>query len=402
MKQNTKAFRTPTLEIPMDNPKTKLGYGIGIDFGYSSAKAFAPNKVFAFPYYAKRVIGTQINFGLANSKNDILYKDMNGNVWQVGAEAQNTMSVLSTEDSSETMYGRNRFYTEMFTVIARTGIGKALKGNVYGKYETGTPLYVQTGLPSKYMPDKEDLINALQGHHEFYLKFGNGDWEKYEYDLPKTHIRVIPQPLGTLQSICRTKEGRMLSTAGNYMSKNLLIIDPGFGTFDTFTLKHQMNDSHETYPELSMNAVLQATSDEIYAEYKHRIEVPVMQKYLETGEIKIRVKSTDLASRKPITKKIEFGDILSRHCETICTQALNKIMSVYNDLLEFDYLVVTGGLGAAWMPYIKSYFEDMEETLSIIPGNQNDERLSFIFANCRGYYMMLLDYIKLSNNGKIK
>ena len=54
-------------------------------------------------------------------------------------------------------------------------------------------------------------------------------------------------------------------------------------------------------------------------------------------------------------------------------------------LYEYDYLIITGGTGAAWSQRIRDILKDME-TLKIVNGNCNDT-LPFVFANVRGYYL---------------
>lgn len=395
----TKKYRTPTINMKVDNIKDKKAYGMSMDIGYSSVKIFAPNKIACFPAYARQVSGEQISLTYGTSENHILYKESDDIIWSVGADAQNMMSVSETEDSVATLYGRNRYFSSMFRVISNVGLALGLKENPFGRYLPYMPLYLQTGLPSKYMSDKADLIEALSGHHDFYVKFGSKPWEHYTFDLAADNIFVMPQPMGTLQSICTTKAGGKIPESKNYFNSNLLIIDPGFGTFDTFEIRHGYpSENNETYANLGMKAVLQATSNEIYKKYQQKILVPAMQQYLESGTIK--VSSRQQGERRIKTSLVDFSDILDRCNKEICYKALDKLMTVYNNLEEIDYLVITGGTGAAWYNLIVDYFKDME-TLTVIPGNQNDTNLDFIFANARGYYFNLIDRLKLANKQKL-
>ena len=66
-------------------------------------------------------------------------------------------------------------------------------------------------------------------------------------------------------------------------------------------------------------------------------------------------------------------------------------MEIYNPPMEFDYMAITGGTGAAWSSYIRNseYFKDCD-TVKIISGNQGDPTLPYIFSNVRGYYIYAL------------
>ena len=385
----TLQFRTKTMNIQRQNPRSNKYWGIAIDAGYSSIKGMSPNKIYCFPSYAKRIESEEYFIGKAD-KNRILYKDGNtGEIWVVGAMAQNMIQLKDTDDSIATLYGRNRYFSTMFKVITRTGIACGLKPNSYGQKPDYMPIMIQTGLPSAYKGDAADLRESLSGHHDFYLKFADEPWEHYEYDINPSNVFIMPQPMGTFQSICTNKDGCKIYDATKYIKSNMLIFDPGFGTLDTINIQNQVLEGDgETFPELSMKRVLSLVSDRIYNDYGTRIPVPAMQKYLETGEFVIR-------NRKEMkTSKLDFSDILAECNKEICMKAIEQIKSVYDDLFEHDYLVITGGTGEAWAKMIREHFSGME-TLTVIDGNQNDTSLPFIFSNVRGYYMSLLDTIKM-------
>ena len=66
-------------------------------------------------------------------------------------------------------------------------------------------------------------------------------------------------------------------------------------------------------------------------------------------------------------------------------EAIERLKQSYNYLIDYDYLLITGGTGAAWQDIITEHFSGME-SLKVITGNQNDV-LSHIFSNVRGYYL---------------
>ena len=68
----------------------------------------------------------------------------------------------------------------------------------------------------------------------------------------------------------------------------------------------------------------------------------------------------------------------------VCEEAVAWLTQMF-PLYEYDYLIITGGAGAAWSAKIREILKDME-TLKIIDGNCNDT-LPFVFANVRGYFL---------------
>ena len=382
----TSNFKTKTLMLERQNAAAEQSWGIALDIGYSAVKGFSPNAVYCFPSYARKITSEMLTLG-APSPEEIRYRDnATGEIWSVGASAQEMIISDESKDSINALYGRNRYFSPMFTVIARVGLALGMRSNDYGS-PTGKNLVVQTGLPPAYLKSDTDLLKeALSGEHEFSIKIGGSDWLDFKFILPQENIRVMAQPMGTLLSISTDNTGKFIPEAKKYFSSSMLIFDPGFGTLDIFNIRNRLIESYETFDDLGMKRVIKETSDEIFNKYKTEIPIPAMQKYLGTGEITIK----DRKLRK--TTKQPFDDILDECNKKVCEEALARTEDIFNCLFDHDYLVVTGGTGAAWNEIIKDHFSEME-TLTIIPGNQNDT-LPYTFSNVRGYYMYLLSKLR--------
>ena len=193
--------------------------------------------------------------------------------------------------------------------------------------------------------------------------------------------------MGTMMSVSLGNNGMTMKDAIPYFQSEMLIFDPGFGTLDTFSLTNgEIIHEPQTFNDLGMKRVLDLTSEKILETYGVDIPVPAMQSYLQRGSIPI----LDRKSHKVVNHP--FDALLEQASRETCTAAINKILDVYNDLVDYKYLVVTGGTGEAWYPYIKEYFEGYDN-LEIIPGNKNSS-LPFVFGNVRGYFLGLINTLK--------
>lgn len=381
----TKDFKTQTILQPRQNPTLDDFWGIAIDIGYSSVKIFSPNVVASFPSFAKKV-----EYGKADNpigtleKTNIAYRDEKGNEYFVGASAQDSVGIMDSDSSTANLYVQNRYYTPEFKVIARVGLALGMIKNQYGNPQ-GKTLCVQTGLPPEYIKtDTDDLVSVLAGQHDFSIKLGSNDWMSFSFYLDEENImQIMPQPMGTLTSICVDRTGGYTNNARKYSSSNALIFDPGFGTLDTFEIKNSYVRSFKTWSDLGMKRVLEETAKEIYDKYNQNIPVPAMQKLL--GDGYFRTKGKEI-------KRVDFADILEEASRRVCNEALSVVDGFYNRLEDKDYLIVTGGTGAAWFNYIKEHYAYNEE-LVVISGAENDS-IPPIFSNVRGYYMKLYDGLK--------
>lgn len=366
-----------------NRPVPSKYWTIGLDIGYSGVKVFSGNTAVCFPSYAiQNNSETRINLGQAEDERSIRYHDSEGD-WEVGAIAQNMISVTDTSAGSMAIYGRSRYFSPMFKVIARVGIAAGIRQNRFGDPD-GKQIKIQTGLPPKYLKsDTADLKAALTGVHEFSVKFGNSKWENYKIEIKPEDIGVIDQPEGTIFSVSTDSSMRLLPDAKSYFSGRTLVADPGFGTLDLFPMiQGSVNrDNCQTFTEFGMKQILKQTADEIFDRYNFEISIPAMQQYLESGMV-IKKDGRKLS-------KVSFDDILENASKDVCNKAIEKIMEIYNPPLEFDNMIITGGTGAAWSSYIRNseYFKECD-TVKIVSGNQGDQSLPYIFSNARGYYIL--------------
>lgn len=385
---HTADFKTKTKfsEIKREQPGNY--WPIALDIGYSGVKGISPNATYCFPSFAVKTHGEMMVGDL--SDDDILYCDCEtGEEWRIGASAIETITSDDTNETIDSLYGRNRYYTPMFKVIARAGMAIGMLNNQYGSPVGLTPV-LQTGLPPAYMKSDTPLLkDVLSGLHRFKIRVGKSpQWQEFRFELPEENIYVMAQPMGTLFSIVTGINGTTVSDAKKYFNSNVLIFDSGFGTFDVFEIKNRVISRYNSFDDLGMKRILKETADDIYRTYKVEIPVPAMQKYLKDGKIKC----FDRVQR--ITRLAPFDGILERASNKICDEAIEKVMNLYNNLIDHDYLVVTGGTGAAWSEKIRDYFAGME-TLTVVSGNKNED-LPHIFSNVRGYYYFLTGKLKKS------
>ena len=375
---DTKKFKTKTKFIEKKNISTNNAWEIALDIGYSSVKLFSPNKIAVFPSYARNV-GNRIDWANGIPEGAILYKNRgSSDIWLVGEEAYNLIADGDTSDSETSLYGRNRYYSPIFRVVSECGMAIGLMSNTYGSYDPSKDIVIQTGLPEKYMNDSEELIDALCGNHGFSLKIGDGGWIDFDFTVKRSNIFVMSQPKGSLLSVCIKNDGNMVDNARDILHSSSLVFDPGFGTLDFFELCNGCVQGGETVDSLGMKRIFKETVNTIREEYGKELSIPALQKYLEDGTIN----SYDRRTLR--SKQCDFSKILAAASEKVCNEAIEKLAE--RDLSAYKYLIITGGTGAAWAEIIKKRLKDLT-TLNICFANRNDNNISMIFSNARGYYM---------------
>lgn len=380
-------FKTKTIMIERKNPAGNEKYfPMAMDIGYSSIKDFTPNKICSFPYFATKVSDDTVQL-IEPSKNDIQYRDENG-TWYVGELSQMMLDKSDTSEGVSTFFGRNRWVSPMFKVLARTGLGLGMMSNSFGTAEGKIPV-LQTGLPPSYAKgDAKLLREALAGRHEFEIKVGNREWKMFNFDLLQNNIYIMPQPQGSLLSLTFDANGRKVPDYNKFLGKDVktLICDAGFGTTDFYDVRNgsAFAQNEGTKENLSMRRVFEETVNEIYRRYSVEIPIHTIQKYLQKGSF-----NTVKAGPSGIeSTEVSFASILEEMNHKVCMEAIEYMVGTYNYLQDYNNLVMTGGTGAAWLNTVKSYFSKME-TLKVFGANINDN-IPPIFSNVRGYYYYLI------------
>lgn len=381
---NTIDFKTKNEIIEKTMPKIngnnqfKSKTILAMDGGFSGVKGVSPNKLFAFPSYAKKAPEGLSIVGKLN-ENDLQLRDnKTGIIWLVGRTGEGLMDqndVDSTDDSA--IYTRYRYGSEMYKVIMSTGFALGLYG-----LNTDTEIYLQTGLPSEYLRDEKKLKDSLVGDYDISLKIGNRNWVDFKFSLDEEHIDVTEQPKGTLNSLVYDM-GKVSKMAASILNSNVIVWDIGFGTEDIFSFMNHVSNGHKTYTDTAMKSVFAETIKRVqdkYSDVDVDVKVFELQKYLEDGQIPFFNVDTYEMEYLP------FGDMLEEANKELCYKSIDRLMKKYDNMKDYQYLVVTGGTGESRFHMIQDKLKGLPK-LQVVPGNINTPDISCIYSNVIGYYM---------------
>lgn len=347
---------------------------ISIDIGFSSVKGFCPNSRFCFPSYAKKLDSPL----RTDDPDDIYYRDDTG-LYLVGINAQEIVTSSDTNDT-RSLFDRNRYFTKDFQIFLRTAYAIGLMENTVMRKASQMPVFIQTGLPAAYLKEDASKIRAaFTTPGKFEIKLGTGKWRRYDMALRNSELSVMSQPAGTLNSIMVSDDGAFRENARQFMAGNILIADAGFGTFDPYGVINRKVALQESIDNLGMKRILEKASEKIYKDYHIDIRIPQMRKYIRAGYFK----RTDIRRMK--SEKIMLAPYIDAACESVAAESLEKLYDMAGFFQDYDILVLTGGTGAAYLPYYKKALSEMDG-LTIIAGNDGNE-LPIYYANARGYYM---------------
>ena len=381
----TKEYSIKQESVPHSVKSSDNIYPIGIDIGYSAVKGFTPKSHFIFPSFTRELSGSL----LTSDPNDILIKDLSNNeTWIVGKNALDGISSDDTNVTGEEWYLRNRYASREFRILIMAALGMSDLKNK----NVSDNVLIQTGLPPAYIEGDSRLIKrAFSGKFDFTIRVGHEINETYHFEVPEEHVFVMPQPMGTLYSTIMNADGSRASDWKSFFGENTIIFDGGFGTLDIYTIRGRQKYNTNSYNKLGMHEVMRRTSERILREYGEDVSIHQLLHVMDTGEIIVFDEDTISDEKKDITS------ILKECSDSVCRDAIAKLLSVCKPIKDYRHLIVTGGTGAAWFDMISEKFSKMS-SLSVVKGNRNDN-LDPVYSNVRGYYYFCADS---NRNFKIK
>ena len=369
-------YQTDLVFQELDCP-VKSNLLCGIDIGYSGIKIQSPCNASTIPSI---VVKARNDSPLLMNAEDIRYRDEKGQVWYVGTLAKKTLLYGSTAVKPTTLLGRQRVQSEDFSVQTRIALFFArLRGLPDGGYDIDDrPVKVQTGLPPEFLlQDSETMMNRFVGEHDYSVKIGKRPWVSGKIKLESKDIHICKQPFGTLMSSVINESGVM--TNPSLLKKNVLIVDAGFHTTDTY---HFIQGAKEgaslTWETYSMQEVYQRTCADILRATENRADVSVynLEKAFDTGIIHFGAKKT----------AYDFRRDFSRNLKDVCTELLQELNAAYDNMINVDVILLTGGTGAAWENFFRNYYKDTGALEIRLAG----EGRAAARANVRGYYNLLV------------
>ena len=364
---------------------------ISVDPGFDSMKVIANGIAFKFPFNAVRTDEAMIsNFAIQDDF--IMYRDDLGATYRVGSYAREMIFDKKTADPSELtdFYTEDRFLTEEFKVGLRCAIAMAINSTGLYADQADLNIYLMLALPHACRQQfAASLVGSAVGQHKFALRIGNAPIKDFSYTVTNDHVFTISQTIAAILGETSDIDGNIADDKFKYLSDGpTLVIDGGYYTTGIVMVSRggSVDDAMtESNTDFAMKNVNMAVVEAVKA---HRPDLRhyMIEYMLDTGNTKIKYMNAE-------TKKAETLDIRNIRKEKIakiCQGLIQHLNERYNDLLDINYVLVTGGTGAKFYPHLSRYYEEhgiMDKEHMLLTGCElGDKKLSIEYAIAIGGY----------------
>ena len=331
---------------------------IAIDPGFDSMKVIANGVHFKFPFSAVETDERKMS-DYGGRKGFILYKDRSGATWRVGQYARTLMyeNKSEQEDPSAKLYTEERFISPEAAVGISSAIAKAI--DLTGFYDAQAELDIRliVALPhavrSKYAPTVAGLVS---GEQRFYMTFDNGEEKEYRFNIEEANVMTVSQTIAAILGETSDDNGYIDESKYHYLANGpTLVVDGGYYTMGLVPVSRggSVDDDHaESNTNYAMKNVNLGVAKEIAAT-RPDIKHYSVEYLLSQGETEIRY--MDKAQNKVVN--IDLSAIREKKLQTVCNNFIRYMNKKYSDLVDFRYVLVTGGTGAAFFNQLLAYYK---------------------------------------------
>lgn len=364
---------------------------IAIDPGFDTVKVIANGKFFKFPFNTEKTDEKKIS-NMTVGNDFIFYRNKDNETWRIGQYARELLyekkDSYDIEEKMKSFYSEKRFVSNEFTIGLRTAIAMAvLKLNLY-KELNDFKIYIMVALPHAVRDNYSTQVKSvLCGNHYYFMRIGNGEEQEYNFFIEEDNIFTVSQTVASILGETSDDEGNIDDDKFYYLSDGpTLVIDGGFYTIGEVAVDRGGSINEEktfSDTEHAMKNINIEISKEIE---KHRPDIKYyLIEYLMTkneGKLKYLKNEKAQIIDLNVLKKEKIKEMSSKFIES-----LNR---KYNNLLDFNYVLVTGGTGSRYYEYLKEYYVGrgiVEEDRFILTNNiLNGEKFDIEYAIAAGAY----------------
>ena len=371
---------------------------VSIDPGFDNMKVIANGQHYKFPFNAVETDERKMS-DYGRRHGFILYKDESGTTWRVGQYARGLIfDNKEQQEQAEKMrgfYTEERFTSNEFMVGLRTALAMAI--NKAGLYDCQASLDIRliVALPHSCRAKfSSTIVGAAAGEHSFFMRFDDSQEKAYHFTIQESNVYTISQTIAAILGETSDDNGNINEEKFFYLSNGpTLVIDGGYYTVGLVPVSRggSVDDARaESDTGHAMKMVNVAVEQEIAnqrPDIKHySIEYLLTQddgrvRYLENGK----------------ARTIDLATIRSEKIQEVCAHFAGYLDKKYNNLLDFKYVLVTGGTGACFYQQLLAYYKEAsimdEEHMMLTSPVINDKPLPIEFSIAAGAYKGLLGKI---------
>lgn len=372
---------------------------VAIDPGFDSIKVVVNGQNFKFPFNAVETDERKMS-DYGERKGFILYKDRAGATWRVGQYARGFIfdNKIQDEDGSDLsgFYTEDRFVSDEFIVGIRSALAMAI--NKSGNYDLQDQLDIRVivALPhairTKYA---STIIGLVAGEHDYFVTFDSEEERTYHFTIQDGNVFTASQTIAAILGETSDDDGYINEEKFFYLSDGpTLVIDGGYYTVGLVPVSRGGSvddakaESDIQFAMKNVNVAAARAIQEKRPDIKHYMIEYLMEqnngliRYLENGKV----------------ETIDLCAIRATKMRETCDAFIKYLDAKYNSLLDFRYVLVTGGTGACYFEQLLRHYTEIglmdDKHMLLTKPSVGGNEMSIEFAIAAGAYKGLCGKIR--------
>lgn len=366
---------------------TKMKLYIAVDPGFDSMKVIANGKAFKFPFNAIETNERKMND--YRLRDDFMLIQRNdGSTYRVGQYAREQL--YDNKKNIDSFYTEQRFTSTEFQVGLDTAIALAIEKNGMYNDQSNLEIHLIVALPHACRNVyASTIIGTATGPHSFHLRCGREEAKKFTFTIKEANIHTVSQTIAAILGETSDDNGDINEEKFHYLSNGpTLVLDGGYYTLGMVVVSRGGTideDKTESDTRHAMANVNEAVATEI-RKYRPDVNHYSIEYLLNKDGGTIRYMENGRANT------IKIGEMREQKMYETCADLIEYLNRKYNYLLDFKYIIVTGGTGYNYYPQILQYYEEAELldkehlllTSSDLEGHQNSIEYAIAIGAYKG------------------
>lgn len=326
---------------------------IAVDPGFDAMKVVANGIPFKFPFNVVETDERKMT-DYRLRPDFMLLQDEQGGTYRVGQYGREL--VYDNKQQVDSFYTEDRFMSKEFKIGLYAAIALAIEKNGLFEDQKNLTIHIMIALPHSsrtvYAPT---IIGAIAGVHMFSLRCGEGKSKKYRFTIREDKIYTVSQTIAAILGETSDDNGNIDEDKFFYLSNGpTLVLDIGYYTAGMVVVSRggSVDDSKtESNTSFAMANVNQLIADEL-REKRPGISHYAVEYLLNKDDGTIRYMENGRA------EKVDLHELREKNAEIICAKLIEYLNQKYDNLLDFQYCLVTGGTGATFYHQLLAYYSE--------------------------------------------
>lgn len=363
---------------------------IAVDPGFDHLKVIANERAFKFPFNVVETDERKLT-EYALRDDFLMYKGRLGTTYRVGQYAREHIFENKTlvEPDMKEFYDEQRFVSEEFSVGLDVAIALAIEKNGLYQEQQSLDIRLIVALPHAYRSKfASTIVGRAAGEHRFSMKVGAGEEKEYRFTVESENVMTVSQTIAAILGETSDENGNIDEAKAYYLTQGpTLVLDGGYYTFGMVAVSRggsvddEKTESDTQHAMKNVNMRIADAIKDVRPDVKHY----VIEYLLSKDDGKIRYLNQDGKAEVIDLKRIK------RHMiHEVCADFIDYLNQKYNSLLDYRYVLVTGGTGACYFKQLLAAYKEAgildEEHLLLTSSTLNGKQYPIEFAIAIGAY----------------